>query len=472
MQYLLKDWLTLRRGSVPFGAYYPKSKVLGRLSKKRHIGTDILCPKGTPIFAPWDTFVLCKYGMEGGNTISFIDPYGYLHRVMHLSKWGKKGDVKEGDVIGYTGMTGIVTAPSIHTDISKNGKLELGNFNNFLDPEQFYKDNPTLGQKKNMNILLVIDETLHVEGLMPLIGYVRDFWRDRVIMHFTTDTRPIVDVPFVDDRISRKWLAENIVPLASGYDCVALWLPPEKWANFENEKTIKAYCIPDKILGVQVLCFATTIGSTDTRWIDIPEENDFAGKLRHELSHALSLMTRGWLQVNNGLQYVFGDDNTHYFDFVVKDLSQVKKYFPMDQFEGWKLNKKLGMNYAPIRLFKYTTPSKKKQLFSGTLEDRKVYARSDNQIFFQTDKIKDVNGIGFKWKISVVDEEYFNLAVKSGTSWTIMSVEEANNFCFFAGVPIPERTKIILEKIVTDPISYNWSRLMGWTHEIPTKWIS
>jgi len=104
-----------------------------------HLGLDVVCPSGTEIIA-WDDLVVSNalVGAQGGNTI-WVKSDGKLFRLMHLSKPGKTGTYKKGQVIGYTGNTGASTAPHLHIDISKNGNLELNNHANFIDPEEYFK---------------------------------------------------------------------------------------------------------------------------------------------------------------------------------------------------------------------------------------------------------------------------------------------------------------------------------------------
>lgn len=470
-QYPLEQWTTLRRGSVPFGSRYPKTKAMGKLGGQRHVGIDVMCPTGTPVYAPCDGFVQTTWGKDGGNTILFKEEiFGYLHRMLHNSKFVKRGHVQKGDLIAYSGKTGKAFGAHVHYDISRSGKLELGNFDNFIDPEQFFKDLAIEEIKKNMKVKFIIDQSLNYNGIVPLIQYVETFWSDTVIMEISPKVVSISDVPFVGDKISRKWLAENIVPYASGYDALALWLPPEKWKNFDDEKTVKAYTIPDKILGVQVMCLASTIGSTDKRWHDIPDQNDVAGKLRHELAHCLYLLTKGFCYVNNGTEYAPGDDNTHYFEFVKKDLSLVKKDLDMQTFEGWELRREPTKVYAPLRMFKYTKPTSKKTPFSGTIEIGKVYRSSDDRMFFKTVKSSTDTPI-----IVILTEQEYQEEIKNGAPYVTISVAEANNFWFhsFTNLEPPElKTKIILERIARDPFEYNWLRLRGWLTYIPTNHLT
>jgi murein DD-endopeptidase MepM/ murein hydrolase activator NlpD len=105
-----------------------------------HLGTDYIVPVGTPIYA-WDDLEIltASVGKQGGNTITCkVDGELPLVRHLHLLKLPKKGKYKEGQIIAYTGNTGLSTAPHDHIDVSANGNLELNNRKNFTDPERYF----------------------------------------------------------------------------------------------------------------------------------------------------------------------------------------------------------------------------------------------------------------------------------------------------------------------------------------------
>lgn len=127
MRYPLQNWNGLRRGYV-FGqkTYY----------NNFHLGVDLICPSGTPIYAPTNGYAKGVYGKQGGNTIHFTNER--LIRFMHLSGFGKTGYVKEGEIIGYTGNTGMSSTPHVHIDVSK-GKILILQGWNFINPEGYFK---------------------------------------------------------------------------------------------------------------------------------------------------------------------------------------------------------------------------------------------------------------------------------------------------------------------------------------------
>jgi murein DD-endopeptidase MepM/ murein hydrolase activator NlpD len=131
-KYPLSGWQQLKRGyDMGDKTYY----------SPHHLGLDVMAPKGTPIYA-WDNLKVTNtlYGKDGGNTI-WINYDGKLFRILHMDQAGKTGEFKKGEIIGYVGNTGTKGGqPHMHIDISKNGKLELNNYNNFIDPEKYFKE--------------------------------------------------------------------------------------------------------------------------------------------------------------------------------------------------------------------------------------------------------------------------------------------------------------------------------------------
>ena len=94
---------------------------------KMHTGTDFAAPTGTPIMASGDGKVV-KAGWcgGGGNCVKIKHNTKYQTVYAHMSKFGrgiKKGArVKQGQIIGYVGSTGLSTGPHLHYEVIENGK--------------------------------------------------------------------------------------------------------------------------------------------------------------------------------------------------------------------------------------------------------------------------------------------------------------------------------------------------------------
>jgi murein DD-endopeptidase MepM/ murein hydrolase activator NlpD len=97
--------------------------------ERKHEATDILAPRGTPVFAVDDGEIEKLFSSKpGGLTIYHFDPTGqYCYYYAHLDRYadGIREDmkVKRGDVIGYVGTTGNAPpdTPHLHFGIFKLG---------------------------------------------------------------------------------------------------------------------------------------------------------------------------------------------------------------------------------------------------------------------------------------------------------------------------------------------------------------
>ncbi|QCU89475.1 M23 family metallopeptidase [Thiomicrorhabdus sediminis] len=93
---------------------------------RSHRGVDYGGPKGTPIRATGSGKIITRgWGNGYGNHVKIQHAGKYMTVYGHLSKFGKfkRGQyVKQGDVIGYMGMTGLATGVHLHYEFRINGK--------------------------------------------------------------------------------------------------------------------------------------------------------------------------------------------------------------------------------------------------------------------------------------------------------------------------------------------------------------
>jgi len=78
-----------------------------------HQGIDMMAASGQQIVAPFDGIAEAGHNWLGGNAVYVRGPNGYVYNA-HLSAYGKLGQVKAGDVIGYVGSTGDAGGPHDH----------------------------------------------------------------------------------------------------------------------------------------------------------------------------------------------------------------------------------------------------------------------------------------------------------------------------------------------------------------------
>ena len=102
-----------------------KHPILGY--NKMHRGTDFAAPSGTPIMASGSgTITRARWCGGGGNCIkikhnsTYETIYAHMKSFARGIKEGKK--VKQGQIIGYVGSTGLSTGPHLHYEVVVNGK--------------------------------------------------------------------------------------------------------------------------------------------------------------------------------------------------------------------------------------------------------------------------------------------------------------------------------------------------------------
>ena len=119
---LMKTPINGARLSSPFGKR--KHPILG--FTKHHNGTDFAAPTGTPIMASGNgTVIKAGWCGNGGNCVrirhnsTYTTGYGHMSKI--ATKTGRR--VRQGQVIGYVGNTGMSTGPHLHYTVKFNGKF-------------------------------------------------------------------------------------------------------------------------------------------------------------------------------------------------------------------------------------------------------------------------------------------------------------------------------------------------------------
>ena len=91
---------------------------------KAHNGIDYRAPKGTPVYAAGDGKVIRSgYSKYNGHHVFVQHANSIVTKYLHFTKRTvKKGQrVKQGQVIGYVGATGLAQAPHLHYEFLLNG---------------------------------------------------------------------------------------------------------------------------------------------------------------------------------------------------------------------------------------------------------------------------------------------------------------------------------------------------------------
>ena len=120
---LMKTPINGARLSSSFGMR--KHPILGY--NKMHRGTDFAAPSGTPIMASGSgTVTRARWCGGGGNCVkikhnsTYETIYAHMRSFAKGIKEGRK--VKQGQIIGYVGSTGMSTGPHLHYEVVVNGK--------------------------------------------------------------------------------------------------------------------------------------------------------------------------------------------------------------------------------------------------------------------------------------------------------------------------------------------------------------
>ncbi|MEM1203532.1 MAG: peptidoglycan DD-metalloendopeptidase family protein [Acidobacteriota bacterium] len=113
----------------------PFTRVTSRFSHRRfhpvlkryrpHYGVDFGAPTGTPVRATaHGTATFVGWGKGAGKMVKLRHSHGYETMYLHLSKYGvRQGQrVRQGDVLGYVGSTGLSTGPHLDYRMKQKGK--------------------------------------------------------------------------------------------------------------------------------------------------------------------------------------------------------------------------------------------------------------------------------------------------------------------------------------------------------------
>lgn len=118
------DPLQSPRVTSPFGAkrMHP---ILRRILP--HTGVDYAASAGAPVRATGDGVVSIAGSRGGyGTMVEIQHPSGYSTRYAHLSELGPGVStgalVRQGDIVGRVGMTGLATGPHLHYEVRRRGR--------------------------------------------------------------------------------------------------------------------------------------------------------------------------------------------------------------------------------------------------------------------------------------------------------------------------------------------------------------
>ncbi|GAL04434.1 peptidoglycan DD-metalloendopeptidase family protein [Photobacterium aphoticum] len=131
--------------------------------RKRHLGLDFAANIGTKIYAPADGVVeVVRPSNKGsGNFLKLSHTMGFATTYSHLKKFNVRSGtfVRKGDLIGWTGNTGLSTGPHLHYEIRFLGRA--------LNPRPFVEWTP-----ENFDSLFEKEKTVQWASLLKMINNV------------------------------------------------------------------------------------------------------------------------------------------------------------------------------------------------------------------------------------------------------------------------------------------------------------
>lgn len=134
IDYFDEDGKSLRKALLKYPIQYTRISSRYNLNRfhpvqkryKAHLGTDFAAPTGTPIRSVGDGIVLeATYKSNNGNYVKIRHNATYTTQYLHMSKIADGiragAKVKQEQVIGYVGSTGLATGPHLCYRFWKNG---------------------------------------------------------------------------------------------------------------------------------------------------------------------------------------------------------------------------------------------------------------------------------------------------------------------------------------------------------------
>lgn len=135
---------------------------------RSHLGTDYAARTGTPIYTVGDGVVLeAKYHAGNGNYVKVRHNSTYTTQYLHMSKIasgmrpGKA--VKQGEVIGYVGSTGLANGPHVCFRFWRNG-VQVDPFSVEIPPSEPIKEANKVAYFKERDKIIAAFDTIQFNG--------------------------------------------------------------------------------------------------------------------------------------------------------------------------------------------------------------------------------------------------------------------------------------------------------------------
>jgi murein DD-endopeptidase MepM/ murein hydrolase activator NlpD len=165
-QSLRKEFLRTPIEFARISSRYSSSRLHPVLKIRRpHRGVDYAAPTGTPIRTVGDGQVIeAAYTRSNGNYIKIRHNSVYTTMYLHMSRFGKgikRGvQVKQGQVIGFVGKTGLATGSHLHFSFFMNGSY-VNPLTIEVPPSHPVKE--TLNGEFEKQKIIVLDELMEID---------------------------------------------------------------------------------------------------------------------------------------------------------------------------------------------------------------------------------------------------------------------------------------------------------------------
>lgn len=158
-------------GNIAISSQHGEPTGMGHFGK--HIGIDWACATGTPVYAPASGKVVGAYTGNAslGNYLE-IDMLGLTWRFAHFNSLNVRSgqNINEGDLLGYSGATGLVTGPHLHVDCRVQGTVWNASFNNYRNPIDIINAANSGWKVGDQAWLRATSWRIYKPGVVPVVG--------------------------------------------------------------------------------------------------------------------------------------------------------------------------------------------------------------------------------------------------------------------------------------------------------------
>lgn len=189
-----------------------------------HNGIDLGAPKGTPIYAAEDGVIGGNQTKEGGNQMWLKGSSGYRFGFAHLDRYAVPlgSQVRKGQLIGYTGDSGIGTGAHLHFTVTDPRGQKI-------NPADFTLNGG--GQTQPLGQYNSIEEALAAQKQAAPIG---QFGSIDEALAAQKQSQPIGKFSSIDEALAAQRQAEPLGKYASIDEAIAAQKPVGQYGSIDE----------------------------------------------------------------------------------------------------------------------------------------------------------------------------------------------------------------------------------------------